>query len=249
MVGGISAVSPYISSAYGYTGYGRNNMAKNTAVQGAGGAEGVQKADGASRPQPGQNVGSVYGTQTRIGNGAVLSVGRSASPGTPIEPIQPISKLEANASRGIGNTIPFLREGMDPAELAVRMRMKYSFGTEGVQKNTEEGECQTCKERKYQDGSDDAGVSYKTPTRISPEQAATAVRGHEMEHVVRERAAAAREDRRVISQSVTMHTAICPECGTAYVSGGTTRTTTASNPQPEQPEKERQTKDGGPVAA
>ena len=154
MVGGISAVSPYISSAYGYTGYGRNNMPKNTAVQGV---------DGASRPQPGQNVGSVYGAQTRIGNGAVLSVGRSASPGTPIEPIQPISKLEANGSRGIGNTIPFLREGMDPAELAVRMRMKYSFGTEGVQKNTEEGECQTCKERKYQDGSDDAGVSYKTP--------------------------------------------------------------------------------------
>ena len=90
MVGGISAVSPYISSAYGYTGYGRNTMPKNTAVQGVGGAEGAQKVDGASRPQPGQNVGSVYGAQTRIGNGAVLSVGRSASPGTPIEPIQPI---------------------------------------------------------------------------------------------------------------------------------------------------------------
>ena len=66
---------------------------------------------------------------------------------------------------------------------------------------------------------------------------------------MRERAAAAREDRRVISQSVTMHTAICPECGTVYVSGGTTRTTTAANPQPEQPEKEQQTKDEGPVAA
>jgi hypothetical protein len=51
-----------------------------------------------------------------------------------------------------------------------------------------------------------------------------------MEHVVRERAAAKREDRRVVSQSVTMHTSICPECGRVYVSGGTTRTTTASEP-------------------
>lgn len=92
----------------------------------------------------------------------------------------------------------------------------------------EEGECQTCKERKYQDGSDDPGVSFKTAQHIAPEAAAAAVRGHEMEHVVREQASAAREGRRVVSQSVTYHTAICPECGKAYVSGGTTRTTTAA---------------------
>ena len=158
--------------------------------------------------------------------------------------------------------IPFLREGMDPAELAVRMRIQYvgptasgktpasggdgseagaesaGLGVDAVRKTAEEGECQTCKERKYQDGSDDAGVSYKTPTRIAPEQAATAVRGHEMEHVVRERAAAVREDRQGVSQSVTIHTAICPECGTVYVSGGTTRTTTAANPQAKQPEQQ-----------
>ncbi len=93
----------------------------------------------------------------------------------------------------------------------------------------EEAECQTCKERKYQDGSDDPGVSFKTAAHIAPELAASKVRGHEMEHVVRERASAAREDRKVVSQSVTYHTAICPECGKAYVSGGTTRTTTAAN--------------------
>ena len=92
----------------------------------------------------------------------------------------------------------------------------------------EEGECQTCKERKYQDGSDDPGVSFKTAQHIAPEMAASEVRGHEMEHVVREQASAAREGRRVVSQSVTYHTAICPECGKAYVSGGTTRTTTAA---------------------
>ena len=59
-------------------------------------------------------------------------------------------------------------------------------------------------------------------------QAASAVRGHEMEHVYREQAKADREGRKVVSQNVTMHTEICPECGKAYVSGGTTRTVTAA---------------------
>lgn len=98
--------------------------------------------------------------------------------------------------------------------------------TKSPQEVMEEGECQTCKERKYQDESDDPGVSYQTPTNIAPEQAAAAVRGHEQEHVTREQAQAQREDREVVSQSVTIHTAICPECGKVYVSGGTTRTTT-----------------------
>ena len=60
---------------------------------------------------------------------------------------------------------------------------------------------------------------------------ASAVRGHEQEHVVREQAKAKREDRRVVSQSVTLHTDICPECGKTYISGGTTRTVTAAQQQ------------------
>ena len=100
--------------------------------------------------------------------------------------------------------------------------------TKSAREVMEEGECQTCKERKYQDGSDDPGVSFKTAQHIAPEMAASEVRGHEMEHVAREQASAAREDRKVVSQSVTYHTSICPECGKAYVSGGTTRTTTAA---------------------
>lgn len=102
-------------------------------------------------------------------------------------------------------------------------------GAESVQEALKEGECETCEKRKYQDGSDDPGVSFKTPTNIKPEQAASAVRGHEMEHVVREQAKADREGRKVVSQSVTMHTEICPECGKAYVSGGTTRTVTRAD--------------------
>lgn len=31
------------------------------------------------------------------------------------------------------------------------------------------GECQTCKNRRYQDGSDDPGVSFKTAGKINPE--------------------------------------------------------------------------------
>ena len=111
-----------------------------------------------------------------------------------------------------------------------------------AQEVMEEGECQTCKERKYQDGSDDPGVSFKTPTNIAPEQAASAVRGHENEHVVREQAKARQEDRKVVSQSVTYHTSICPECGKVYVSGGTTRTVTkADNSQ--QMEQQNQNQD------
>lgn len=156
-------------------------------------------------------------------------------------------QIQPVIGQSTGNYIPFLRKGADPAEMAVRMRMEYDGtvqpdsmktadgenGIEGVQKALEEGKCKTCEERKYQDGSDDPGVSYQTPTRIAPGQAAAAVRGHEMEHVVRENAKAQREERKVVSQSVTLHTAICPECGKAYISGGTTRTTTAAKTQPE----------------
>ncbi len=94
---------------------------------------------------------------------------------------------------------------------------------------TEDAKCQTCEKRKYKDGSDDPGVSFKNAQRVDPRLAQAAVRGHEMEHVVRERAKAEREGRKVVSQSVTYHTGICPECGKFYVSGGTTRTVTAED--------------------
>ena len=61
-----------------------------------------------------------------------------------------------------------------------------------------------------------------------------------MEHVTREQAKARREDRKVVSQSVTYHTAICPECGKTYVSGGTTRTVTKANNEPQQEDTARQ---------
>ena len=92
-------------------------------------------------------------------------------------------------------------------------------------------ECQTCKNRTYQDGSNDPSVSFKMPTRLSPERAAYAVRSHEMEHVAHAKAQAAEEDKEIVSQSVTYHTDICPECGRTYMAGGNTRTVFRSAPE------------------
>lgn len=84
-------------------------------------------------------------------------------------------------------------------------------------------ECETCSSRKYQDGSDEM-VSFKTAQHISPEVAASAVRAHEQEHVNNAYTKAAKNNGKVISANVAIHTSICPECGRSYVSGGTTTT-------------------------
>lgn len=91
-------------------------------------------------------------------------------------------------------------------------------------KEVENGECQTCANRSYQDGSNDPGVSFKTPTKVAPGAAASAVRAHEAEHVSRNASKAESEGMNAHS-TVSIHTAICPECGKTFVSGGTTRTT------------------------
>ena len=90
-------------------------------------------------------------------------------------------------------------------------------------------QCETCDSRRYVDQSDDPSVSFQTPTHISPGASASMVMAHEREHVANEQARADREGNKVVSQSVTLQTAICPECNRSYVSGGTTRTITKSD--------------------
>lgn len=85
-------------------------------------------------------------------------------------------------------------------------------------------DCETCKNRKYQDGSDESNVSFKSPSRISPDSAAAAVRAHENQHVSNAYKKAAKENGKVVSASVSIKTAICPECGSVYVAGGVTKT-------------------------
>lgn len=84
-------------------------------------------------------------------------------------------------------------------------------------------ECETCKNRKYQDGSDEM-VSFKSPQHVSPQASASAVRAHENEHVSNAYKKAGQLGGKVLQASVTLKTAICPECGTSYVAGGETTT-------------------------
>ena len=75
-------------------------------------------------------------------------------------------------------------------------------------------ECETCANREYKDGSDEVNVSFKSAAHIDPSAAATKVMAHEQEHVSNANRNA----------TVTLKTAVCPECGRLYVSGGVTNT-------------------------
>ncbi len=103
-----------------------------------------------------------------------------------------------------------------------------SMGAQSVGLGSQPGkvnpaECETCKNRKYQDGSNE-NVSFKSASHISPEQAGSAVRAHEGEHVANAYEKAAKDGGKVMQASVKIQTAICPECGRTYVSGGLTTT-------------------------
>lgn len=126
----------------------------------------------------------------------------------------PVSDLYTNASKtaeGTGNTF-----GVEDAK-----------SIEDVHKHpgrkSSPEECETCKNRKYQDGSDEM-VSFKSAAHISPEASASKVRAHEQEHVMNAYTEAARKGARVLSANVSLKTAICPECGRSYVAGGLTTT-------------------------
>jgi hypothetical protein len=110
---------------------------------------------------------------------------------------------------------------------------KSDSGMYGIQKSagtakTSPVECQTCKNRTYQDGSNDPGVSFKTPGHIDPSSSGAVVMAHEQEHVKNAKADADASGGKIVSSSVKLQTAICPECGRVYVSGGTTTTTTST---------------------
>ena len=131
--------------------------------------------------------------------------------------IQPLSYPEQTA-RGIGP------DAGDPAaKLPGAKPGQKPDGTKPGQKPDGTEECQTCKNRKYQDGSDEM-VSFKSAAHISPAAAASVVRSHEQEHVSNAYAKASPGNGKVLRASVTLHTAICPECGRSYISGGTTNT-------------------------
>lgn len=278
MLGGISGIGSY--STYYMNPYRDTLRARNAAAP-------------ARQTETAQRTG---------GTDSAWSVRKPSNLETPVQPVDAVRKVNPDA-QPVGIDQPLsIRQGADPAEMAVRMRMTAyedgeedfnifangeedypgifgeeenaaelgifgkpedeeglnvpgseekdaqsvdgAQGAEDAQEAAEEGKCETCEKRKYQDGSDDMSVSFQSPTNIKPGQVAAAVRGHEMEHVLHEQAKAKREGRRVVSQSVTLHTAICPECGKVYISGGETRTTTKANPEPAGTEDQKESGDG-----
>lgn len=193
------------------------------------------------------------------GTQAVERVARGqTAPVPPVSQVPTVQRGSAQSGEELlprGVELPTLREGADPAEMAVRGRIRYLEGEElqnltrsgdqldrltgeeaqegGVsgtgeeskspQQVMEEAECQTCKNRKYQDGSDEM-VSFKSAAHISPESSASRVMAHEQEHVSNAYSRAAKAGGKVVSASVSLKTAICPECGRSYVAGGATST-------------------------
>ena len=125
-------------------------------------------------------------------------------PSLSMNPISPVSSPYANGSdKAVRN----------PSESSVKLAGRKSSPAE----------CETCKNRKYQDGSDEM-VSFKSAAHISPEASASRVRAHEQEHVSNAYKKAAQGNGKVLAANVTLKTAICPECGRSYTAGGTTTT-------------------------
>lgn len=151
------------------------------------------------------------------GYSAPVAPAVSAAPAAPSS-AAPAAQATPAADMVFGGALP--TSDMDAAKLA------QDRATAKDMDNKFARDCQTCKSRKYQDGSDDPGVSFQTPQHIDPASSASVVLGHEREHVMREQAKANSEGGKVISQAVVLHGAICPECGRYYIAGGTTYTTT-----------------------
>ncbi len=157
-------------------------------------------------------IGSVmngYGTGYALyGTGSRANAG-SAAGSSPSD----VTAAESDAAAADGSTDEAAGVVLNPGESTKRAPGRKSSPAE----------CRTCAERKYQDGSDE-NVSFKTPSHIAPGNAATAVMGHEQEHVTNAYAKARSNNGVVEKCSVSIKTAICPECGRTYVAGGETDT-------------------------
>ena len=163
----------------------------------------------------------ISGSETSFGGASYgMSVYRRNSLNKPGE------QAPANGSNNINGAENPYEKGNSPYSDSLSGKLSPE---EDLKRRFDSFECQTCSRRRYQDGSNDSGVSFQTPTKVAPKAAAMAVRSHEQEHVSRNQSKAKQEGKKIVSQTVTIHTAICPECGSIYVSGGTTRTVISEN--------------------
>lgn len=135
--------------------------------------------------------------------------------------------MTVGAINGYNNYIPYAspaNQSTPMAQTGTPAAEKQQNKNDKVDKNSPNYECQTCANRKYQDGSNEADVSFKAASHVSPEAAASAVRSHEQMHVANAYQKASQNNGKVLSATVSIHTSTCPECGRSYVSGGTTQT-------------------------
>lgn len=182
-------------------------------------------------------VGSSYGYYSSgYVSGASFAVSRAmaadtAAASSPIAPVEKVPKVFSNEET---ERIPYTpKQLQDSRNTAYEMMNgQKTRNAEHLnapselkpKKPTSPEECETCKRRTYVDGSNEGNVSFKTPGHISPEASASVVKAHEYEHVSNAIKEGNKPDAELLNVSVSLRTAICPECGTVYVAGGETRT-------------------------
>ena len=157
---------------------------------------------------------------------------------------------------GTGFSIPYsmtpmgagrVNKAEDP-EAPGRIRNIGGSTVKAAGRKSSPAECETCAERKYQDGSDESDVSFQAPTHISPSASGAAVRAHEQEHVNNAYEKQANGEGKVLQASVQIKTAVCPECGRTYVAGGVTHTRIAYSNEDNPYQKARKSADAGVLA-
>lgn len=140
------------------------------------------------------------------------------------ESVSPVQKVPEVFSNGQTERVGKTPEQLEKERDIALDRMNSDPAAEKIKKRLGIEKCETCENRKYVDGSNEANVSFKTPAHIDPSSAATVVMAHEREHVANAVAEGRKPNAELVSATVRLHTAICPECGRSYVSGGVTNT-------------------------
>lgn len=144
----------------------------------------------------------------------------------PIQYFSGNSMANAGSDSGFGTTGIGATSGVqkyNPLEAVNGGKDRQTGIDDPIAETAKKSECQTCKNRKYVDGSDEM-VSFKSPAKINPASAMARVSAHEQEHVNNAYKKAEQNNGKVLQASVSIKTAICPECGKSYIAGGTTHT-------------------------
>jgi len=165
------------------------------------------------RIEPSQTVNMAFYQNNRIPEATTPVQNPQLGPRS----FQPVESVRAEKPRTLDELIEYAKTHDLKGANSTDPLVKYAKKIGAV-------ECSTCANRKYQDQSTDAGVSFKNAAHISPDNAFAVVSAHEQEHVQEAKSRTNQEGSELISASVRIFVSTCPECGRTYVSGGETRT-------------------------